>query len=265
MATFLATFLAAGPPARRKRSGMRCSRTRPRAARRVVGGSTRRVGPRTQRVPTSEDFGTTRRLRNQPAAHLDAPRSTLVSSFCTSFWAGSGQSPAVHIRADSRAIVRPAVGGVMCAHDSLRGDSRAGCAGASRTGATSGVVWLGAGQSGVRGLEARCQEQFSARRTRTSNGSFTEDLQLPNRSCRSMMNQGRAARTGTPNPPARLALSVATRQSRLQGVGRLGGGVVADGADERLGCGLERLGAAGGAAEDQCALERRDGQVGEGS
>jgi hypothetical protein len=39
---------------------------------------------------------------------------------------------------------------------------------------------------------------------------------------------------------------------------------VADRADERVGCGLELLGAAGGAAEDQRALERRDGQVGEG-
>src|SRR3989440_8634757 len=48
------------------------------------------------------------------------------------------------------------------------------------------------------------------------------------------------------------------------GSGRRGGGVVVDGADERLGCGLERLGAAGGAAEDRRALERRDGQVGEG-
>jgi hypothetical protein len=38
---------------------------------------------------------------------------------------------------------------------------------------------------------------------------------------------------------------------------------VADRADERVGCGLELLGAAG-AAEDQRALERRDGQVGEG-
>src|SRR5262249_41439460 len=41
------------------------------------------------------------------------------------------------------------------------------------------------------------------------------------------------------------------------------GGVVVDGADERLGGGGERLGAAGGAAEDQRALQRRHGQVGE--
>jgi hypothetical protein len=40
------------------------------------------------------------------------------------------------------------------------------------------------------------------------------------------------------------------------GSGRLGGGVVVDGADERLGGGGERLDAAGGAAEDQRALER---------
>jgi len=38
---------------------------------------------------------------------------------------------------------------------------------------------------------------------------------------------------------------------------------VIDGADERLDCGVERLGAAGGAAEDQRALECGDGQVGE--
>src|SRR6266496_4728636 len=48
------------------------------------------------------------------------------------------------------------------------------------------------------------------------------------------------------------------------GCGGLGGGVVVDGADERLDGGVERLGAAGGAAEDQRALQRRDGQVGEG-
>jgi hypothetical protein len=47
------------------------------------------------------------------------------------------------------------------------------------------------------------------------------------------------------------------------GSGRLGGGVVVDGADERLDGGVERLDAAGGAAEDQRALERRDGQVGQ--
>src|SRR6266511_5138158 len=47
------------------------------------------------------------------------------------------------------------------------------------------------------------------------------------------------------------------------GCGGLGGGVVVDGADERLDGGVERLDAAGGAAEDQRALERRDGQVGE--
>jgi Domain of unknown function (DUF4158)/Tn3 transposase DDE domain len=50
----------------------------------------------------------------------------------------------------------------------------------------------------------------------------------------------------------------------LQGGGGLGGGVVVDGADERLDRGGERLGAAGGAAEEQGALERRDDQVGEG-
>ena len=38
---------------------------------------------------------------------------------------------------------------------------------------------------------------------------------------------------------------------------------MADGADERLDGGVERFDAAGGAAEDQRALERRDGQVGE--
>src|SRR5689334_8508380 len=48
------------------------------------------------------------------------------------------------------------------------------------------------------------------------------------------------------------------------GSGRLGGGVVVDGADERLDWGGERLGAAGGAAKEQGALERRDDQVGEG-
>ena len=68
--------------------------------------------------------------------------------------------------------------------------------------------------------------------------------------------------TGTPHAGARLALPVATL-GPASGSGRLRGCVVADGADERLGGGLERLGAAGGAAEDQRALQRRDGQVGE--
>ena len=48
------------------------------------------------------------------------------------------------------------------------------------------------------------------------------------------------------------------------GSGRLGGSLVVDGADERLDRGCERLGAAGGAAEEQGALQRRDDQVGEG-
>src|SRR6266540_310916 len=47
------------------------------------------------------------------------------------------------------------------------------------------------------------------------------------------------------------------------GCGGLGGVVVVDGADERLDGGVERLDAAGGAAEDQRALDRRDGQVGQ--
>ena len=45
--------------------------------------------------------------------------------------------------------------------------------------------------------------------------------------------------------------------------GRLGGGVVVDGVDERLDWGLERFDAAAGAAEEQGTLKRRDGQVGE--
>src|SRR5262245_20660867 len=68
---------------------------------------------------------------------------------------------------------------------------------------------------------------------------------------------------GTPYPRARLSLPVATRRAPASGGGRLGGGGVVDGAEERLDCGVERLDAAGGAAEDQRALERRDGQVGE--
>src|SRR5438046_10370096 len=46
--------------------------------------------------------------------------------------------------------------------------------------------------------------------------------------------------------------------------GGRGGGVVADGADERFGGGGERCGAAGGAAQDRRAFERGAGEVGEG-
>jgi hypothetical protein len=54
----------------------------------------------------------------------------------------------------------------------------------------------------------------------------------------------------------RLAAPVATWRALGSGRGRVGGGVVVDGADERLDGGVERLGATGGAAEDQRALER---------
>src|SRR5262249_43781825 len=64
---------------------------------------------------------------------------------------------------------------------------------------------------------------------------------------------------------ARLGSAGSCPAGPASGGGGLGGGVVVDSADERLGYGLERLGAAGCAAEDQRALERRDGQVGESS
>src|SRR5262249_36008791 len=92
-------------------------------------------------------------------------------------------------------------------------------------------------------------------------------------SCRGAATRGRdrcasadVAVGGVPvfHPRARLGSAGSCPAGPASGSGRLGGGVVVDSADECLGCGGDRLGAAGGAAEDQRALERRDGQVGEG-